>query len=153
MATTTMEQLNTEVRILASEVEGEKAVTRYSLEQVRMNTHELTAFRAEARMRLDNILSDIPLIKAAQVAQGGTLNILVQDVRALRLDTTALRRDMEQVNFRLDKVEARLDKVEARLDKIETRLDNVETKLDRLENLFQEGIAAILAAVSPRNPA
>jgi len=150
MATATMEQLNTEVRILASEVEGEKAVMRYSLEQVRMNTHELTTFRAEARMRLDNILSDIPLIKAAQVAQGGVLNVLVQDVRAIRLDTTALRRDMEQVNFRLDKVEARLDKIETRLDQVEARL---EIRLDRLENLFQEGITAILAAVSPRNPA
>ncbi len=80
MATTT-EELNTQVRILATEVEGEKAVTRYAFEQVRLNTNELTAFRADTRLRLDNIAADMAMVKAAQVAQGGTLNILVQDGR------------------------------------------------------------------------
>jgi septal ring factor EnvC (AmiA/AmiB activator) len=174
MATT--EELNIRVGILANEVEGEKAVTRYAFEQVRLNTDELTAFRADARLRLDHISADIALVKAAQIAQGGTLNILVQDVREIRQDTIALRRDMERVNVRLDKVDARLDGVDARLDKIEARLDRVdarldkievrldrvdvrldkiEARLDRLETRFdqmQEGITAILAAVSPRNP-
>jgi septal ring factor EnvC (AmiA/AmiB activator) len=108
---------------------------------VRLNTDELTAFRADARLRLDRISADMALVKAAQIAQGGTLNILVQDVREIRNDTTALRRDMEQVNVRLDKVDARLDRVEARLDRLETRFDRM-----------QEGINAILAAVSPYNP-
>ena len=130
MATTT-EELNTQVRILASEVEGEKAVTRYAFEQVRLNTNELTAFRADTRLRLDNIAADMAMVKAAQVAQGGTLNILVQDVRELRLEMTALRRDME-----------------IRLDKVDERLDRLETRFDRM----QEGITAILAAVSPRAP-
>jgi chromosome segregation ATPase len=164
MATT--EELNIRVGILANEVEGEKAVTRYAFEQVRLNTDELTAFRADARLRLDRISSDMALVKAAQIAQGGTLNILVQDVREIRQDMIALRRDMharldkvdarlDNVDARLDKVDARLDKVDARLDKVDARLDKLDARLDRLETRFeqmQESITAILAAVSPRNP-
>jgi chromosome segregation ATPase len=145
MDTATTDELDTRVRYLESEVEGEKAVTRHVLEQAIRNGDVLNALRSEtstARLdlialtsRIDHIAGDMTVANAALRSHGNLLNVLRQDVTTIRQDVTALRRDVEVVNTRLDAVDARFDAVDARLATIETN------------------IAAILAAVAPRDPA
>jgi chromosome segregation ATPase len=150
MDTAISDGLDTRVRYLESEVEGEKAVTRHVLEQAIRNGDVLNAVRSEsATARLDlialtsqlhHIAGDVTVANAALRSHGNLLNVLRQDVTTIRQDVTALRRDVEVVNKRLDAVDARLDAVDARLDAVDARLAAIE-----------RNIAAILAAVAPRD--
>jgi chromosome segregation ATPase len=150
MATT--DELDTRVRYVESEVEGEKAVTRHVLEQAIRNGDVLNARRSETgttrldlialTSRVDHVAGDVTVANAALRSHGNLLNVLRQDVTTIRQDVTALRRDVEVINTRLDAVDARLDTVDARLATIEADIAAIK-----------ENIAAILAAVVPRNPA
>jgi chromosome segregation ATPase len=132
------DELDTRVRYLESEVEGEKAVTRHVLEQAIRNGDVLNALRSETATtrldlialtsRVDHVAGDVTVANAALRSHGNLLNVLRQDVTTIRQDVTALRRDVEVVNTRFDAVDARLATIEA-------------------------NIAAILTAVAPRNPA
>ncbi len=170
----TVETLNIRVGIVESEVEGEKAVTRYNLEQVRLNTGELSAFRAEARLRLDSLMSDMTLVKAAQVAQGGTLNILVQDVREMRTEMMAMRREMGEVRTEMGELRTEMGVVRTEMGVVRTEMGVVRTELsevrtgmaemrtemgelraemDRRFTAIEQTLATLVAAMSPGNPA
>jgi uncharacterized coiled-coil DUF342 family protein len=136
---TTVEHLNIRVGIVESEVEGEKAVTRYAVEQVRLNTDEITAFRAEARLRLDRMVGDTALVKAAQIAQGGTLNILVQDVREMRTEVVAIRREVREMR--------------TEIGDLRTEMNELRAEINHRLSVIEQSLAALVAAVLPRNPA
>jgi chromosome segregation ATPase len=172
-----IEDLDMRLRIFESEIEGEKLVTRHVLTQARLNADDL----AEIKTKLRHFGDDIVLIKAAQLAQGTTMNIVLQDVTALRTDATELRRGLEATNARLDATNARLDAIDVRLDAMKARLDAMDVRLDamkaRLDAMderldaelgalrrgqetmhaeigdMKRKLDAILAAVSPRGPA
>jgi uncharacterized coiled-coil DUF342 family protein len=152
---TTVEHLNIRVGIVESEVEGEKAVTRYAVEQVRLNTDELTAFRSEARLRLDRIVGDTALVKAAQIAQGGTLNILVQDVRELRTEVMAMRREMrtEIGGLRMEVGQLRTETSELRTEtrELRTEMNELRTEVNHRLSVIEQSLATLVAAVVPRN--
>jgi chromosome segregation ATPase len=151
MEMATIGELENRVRFLASEVEGEKPVTRTVLEQAIRNGDVMNAVRSEvATMRVDllaitsrtdHIAGDVAVGNAALRNHGILLTMLQQDMGAIRGDVTLLRRDMEAVNGRLDETNARLDETNARLDETNSRLDRME-----------HNIAIILAAVVPGNP-
>jgi hypothetical protein len=157
----TIDTLNIRVGIVESEVEGEKAVTRYNLEQVRLNTGELTAFRAEARLRLDRMVSDMALVKATQIAQGGTLNILVQDVRGIRTEMGAMRAEFraEIGAVRAEMAELRAEfrteigAVRTEMGELRTEMGELRSEMNRRLGMIEQTLATIVAAVSPRNPA
>jgi chromosome segregation ATPase len=143
----TVDELTNKTRYLESEIEGEKAVTRHIFESTRRHAEELAALRVEiATLRLVNerIGGDVAMVKAAQVSQGSMLNILVQDVGALRNETAALRHELRTETAALNR---RFDGLETRFGRLETRFDGLETRFDGLER----NVAAILAAVSRGN--
>jgi chromosome segregation ATPase len=151
----TVETLNIRVGIVESEVEGEKAVTRYNLEQVRLNTGELTAFRAEARLRLDSLVSDMVLVKAAQVAQGGTLNILVQDVREMRTEMRAMRREMGEVRREMGEVRREMGEVRREMGEVRTEMGETRTEMgevNRRLSVIEQSLTTLIAAIAPRHP-
>jgi chromosome segregation ATPase len=138
----TIDELETKVRYLESESEGEKLVTRHVLEQCRRNGAEVSAARVEIStigLRLDTMSSDVIEARAALRNHGTLLSLLQRDVGALRNDVTALRRGQEELHVRMDGIEARIDRIEARLD---TEFAEVKRKLD-----------VLIAAVTPRDPA
>jgi chromosome segregation ATPase len=158
----TVETLNIRVGIVESEVEGEKAVTRYNLEQVRLNTGELTAFRAEARLRLDSLVSDMTLVKAAQVAQGGTLNILVQDVREMRTEMMAMRREMGEVRREIGEVRTDMGEMRTEMGTVRTEMGEMRTEMgtvrtemgevNRRLSAIEQSLTTLIAAIAPRHP-
>ena len=89
MEMVTVEELDIRLRIVESEIAGEKLVSRYVLTQAQHNADDL----AEIRTQYRHLRDDMALVKAAQVAQGGTLNILVQDVREMRTEIAAVRQE------------------------------------------------------------
>ena len=131
------------LRIFDSEIAGEKLVTRHVLTQAQHNADDL----AEIKTQLRHFRDDMVLVKAAQVAQGGTLNILLQDVTALRNDATELRRGQEAMNARLD---AELGEMNRKLD---AGLGEMNRRLDVELGQMNRKLDAILAAVSPHGPA
>jgi predicted RNase H-like nuclease (RuvC/YqgF family) len=139
---TTVDHLNIRVGIVESEVEGEKAVTRYAVEQVRLNTDELTAFRAEARLRLDRMVGDMALVKAAQITQGGTLNILVQDVRELRTEMMAMRREMRtefgELRTEVGQLRTEMNELRTEMNELRTEMNELRTEMSELRTEMSE---------------
>jgi hypothetical protein len=123
---------------LESEVVGEKAVTRSVYEQSVRNGDVLNALRGEVATgrvdisalgsQVDHVVQEMIQNTAALRNHGTLLTLMQQDVGALRSDATELRRGQEAINLRLDQLESRFDRLES-------------------------NVAAILAAVTPHNPA
>jgi chromosome segregation ATPase len=129
--------------------EGEKAVTRYALQQVRTSNDRVLGLKtdvAAVSTSADNLAVEMTAATAALRSHGNLLNLLRQDVTALRQDNTQLRSDMERMHVEMDR---RFDAVDARFNAVDARFDAVDARFEALER----NVAAILAAVVPRNPA
>ncbi len=167
------DELDNRVRYLESEVEGEKAVTRHVLEQLRRNTTELTVFRSESGLALDRLSSDVVLVKAAQVAQGGMLNILVQDTRQIRTEMGAIRMEISEVRAEMGAVRAEIGEVRTEMGEVRTEIGEVRTEMGAVRtemgavraemnrrfdavaarfDALEQNVATILAAVAPQSP-
>lgn len=82
------------MRYLESEIEGEKLVTRNILQRAQRNGADIAAARTDiGRMdvKVDDVVSRLTLIEAAQISQGQMLNILVQEARAVRAELTEMK--------------------------------------------------------------
>jgi archaellum component FlaC len=163
----TSEYFENRVRELASEVEGEKVVTRHIFEQSHRNASDLGAIRAEIGVmraesgdRLDRLAGDMVLANAALHSHGIRLDSLTRDVGLLRGDATALRRGQEELHARIDQLQAdvaarfdrqdgRLDGIDGRLDGIDGRLDAIDGRLDAIDGRL-DGIDDRLGAVDGR---
>jgi hypothetical protein len=155
MEMATLDDLNDRVRFLESEVAGEKVVTRHILEQVSHNSTDLAVFRSETTRALDQLRGDMALVKAAQISQGGALNILVQDVRELRTVLNAQAQDVREMRTVLNAQAQDVREMRKALDaqaqdvlQVRTDVGEIRARLDMLER----DIGAILAAVAPKNP-
>jgi archaellum component FlaC len=156
----TSEYFENRVRELASEVEGEKVVTRHIFEQSHRNASDLGAIRAEIGVmraesgdRLDRLAGDMVLANAALHSHGIRLDSLTRDVGLLRGDATALRRGQEELHARIDQLQAdvaaRFDRQDGRLDGIDGRLDGIDGRLDAIDGRL-DGIDDRLGAVDGR---
>jgi hypothetical protein len=80
----TREEFERRMRVLEGEVGGEKLITRHILEQGRRNGDDLATLK-----------TDSALMRAELTSHSARLDVLTQDVKALRNETTALRRDID----------------------------------------------------------
>jgi uncharacterized protein YoxC len=90
------EELERRVRELASDVEGEKMVTRHILDQCRRNGAEIAAVRIELGtlgLRIDHLAGDVTQARAAL----NRLNIITQDVALLRNEVAVVKQDVAGV--------------------------------------------------------
>jgi chromosome segregation ATPase len=133
----TREEFDHRMRVLEGEVEGEKLVTRYILEQAQRNGDDLAAIKT----RVDHLSNDVALVRGAVTSHTALLNVLVQDVGGLRLEVGEMRRDMNQ--FRREMSEMRRDMGQFRQEIGEMRRDMGTMHAD---------VAAIRAALAPRDP-
>jgi chromosome segregation ATPase len=129
------------MRVLEGEVEGEKLVTRYILEQTQRNGDDLGALKT----RVDHLSNDVALVRGAVTAHTGLLNVLVQDVGQLRQEMGAMRRDTGEL--RQDMGELRRDMGELRQE-----LKQEIGELRRDMGTMRADIVAIRTAVAPPNP-
>lgn len=83
----TRQEFEARMRIVESEVTGEKAVSRHILEQTRRNGDELAVLKS----RVDYLTDDVAVIKATLNHHGALLNVLTQDVAMMRQDVAAIR--------------------------------------------------------------
>ena len=130
----TREEFDRRMRVLEGEVEGEKLVTRYILEQTQRNGDDLGALKT----RVDHLSNDVALVRGAVTAHTGLLNVLVQDVGQLRQEMGAMRRDMGEL---------RQDMGELRQE-----LKQEIGELRRDMGTMRADIVAIRTAVAPPNP-
>ncbi len=137
-----IEDLENRVRELASEVGGEKAITRQIYQQAVRNGDALRAVQvsaAEITSRVDHAVQELIQNTAAVRTHGARLDSLTRDVALVRGDVTALRRGQEELHTRLDGVDRRLDE-----------------RFDALERQMDERFAAVLEALrglaSPPSP-
>jgi hypothetical protein len=89
----TREEFDRRMRVVEGEVEGEKLVTRFILEQTQRNGDDLGALKA----RIDHLSSDVALVRGAVTGHTALLNVLVQDVGQLRQEMGGMRRDMGEL--------------------------------------------------------
>jgi hypothetical protein len=99
------DDLENRVRELASEVEGEKAITRQVYQQAVRNGDALRAVQisvAEITSRVDHIVQEVIQNTAAVRTHGARLDTLTRDVGLLRNDQVLLRRDLEELRAHID---------------------------------------------------
>jgi len=171
------DELERRVRTLEEELNGERHVSRYAIDQARRGTEAFLALRSEVAAlradiagttaRVDALGENMTILNAAAVRHGRALDVLMQDVRELRGAQMEMNGRLEETNGRLEGVSGRLDETNARLDETNVRLEGVSGRLDetnaRLDRMQEEtnarfdrletSLAAILAAVAPRAPA
>ena len=102
---TTIDELEIRVRELASEVEGEKAVTRQVDQQAVRNGDLLRAVHiatAEVASRVDHMVQEVVQNSALLRTHGLRLEALTRDVAQMRTDLTVLRREMGQLEAHID---------------------------------------------------
>jgi ribosomal protein L29 len=154
-----LDELNSRTRYLESEIEGEKTITRHIFDSTRRHAEEISA----VRLAQERMAGDVALVKTAQISQGQMLNILVQDVGALRNEMAALRAELrnEAAALRNEIAELRAElhnetaalRAELRNEAASLRAEMVQMRSDtnrRLE-MMERNIAAILAIVSRDN--
>lgn len=96
--------MDARVRVLESEVVGEKAVTRHVLAQASHNADDL----AELKTGVRHLSEQMVLANAAINSLGSRFTALAQDVTLLRGDVTALRRGQEEIHTRIDQMQVDL---------------------------------------------
>lgn len=109
--TTTIDELADRLRLVESQVEGEKDVSLAILQQGVRHAELMAALRIDAGrigQLVDNLLLDASSIKAEQRNHGTHLTILRQEV-------IVLRKAIKEVNERIDTLETNLN---AKLDAI-----------------------------------
>jgi chromosome segregation ATPase len=102
---TTIDELEIRVRELASEVEGEKAVTRQVYQQAVRNGDLLRAVQiatAEVASRVDHMVQEVVQNSALLRTHGLRLEALTRDVAQMRTDLTVLRREMGELEGHID---------------------------------------------------
>ncbi len=142
MADTRFEELERRVRELASDAEGEKMVTRHVLDQCRRNGAEIAAVRVELQtigLRIDNLTGDVTEARAAL----NRLNIISQDVTALRGETIAIRRDMNAM-----REEIRRD-VDTMREEIRRDVDTMREEAAARHNELLAAIRALASGAEP----
>jgi chromosome segregation ATPase len=151
------DELERRVRTLEEELNGERHVSRYSVEQATRNSDVLHAVRSEVSAvtaRVDNLGGDMAAVKAALAMHGRALDVLMQDVRELRRGQDELRRGQEDLRRGQDELRARLDtdlaELRARLD---TNLAELRVRLDTDLAEVSRKLDLLIAAVVPRDPA
>jgi hypothetical protein len=149
MEMASLDELSSKTRYLENEIEGEKVLTRHIFDSTRRHAEELSALRVEiATLRLVNerIGGDVALVKTAQMSQGQTLNILVQDVREMRTEIahirTEIRTEMGQIRSEIG------TEIGQTRTEFKQEIGTINHRLDAMER----SIAAILAAVVPGSP-
>lgn len=90
------DELERRVRTVEEELNGEKNLTRYAVEQTTRNGEVLHALRSDVSavtMRVDHLGADMATVKAELVMHGRALDVLQQDVRQLRTQMTEMRQE------------------------------------------------------------
>jgi chromosome segregation ATPase len=152
------DDLERRVRTLEEELNGEKYLTRYAVDQTRRNGEVLLALRNDvsaATLRLDGLAGDMAAVQSALVMHGRALDVLMQDVRQLRSGQEAINGRLDHMDGRLDGMDGRLDRMDGRLDHMDGRLERMDGRLDRMDgrlDVIERNVAAILAAIVPGSP-
>ena len=147
----TREEFDARVRVLESEVEGEKAVTPYIFDQARRNAENLAAVKTELesiKMRLDHHDGEFVLLKSALTSHTALLNVLTQDVGQLRQGMGEMRRDMGQLRQEMGDMRRDVDTVRVEIGTMRADMDTMRTEMGAV----RVDVAAIRAAVLPREP-
>jgi predicted nucleic acid-binding Zn-ribbon protein len=98
------DQLERRVQTIEEEMNGEKHLTRYAVDQTVRNGEVLNSLRSEVAAvradisavttRVDHLGADMAAVKAALVMHGRALDVLQQDVRQLRGEMAEMRGEM-----------------------------------------------------------
>jgi chromosome segregation ATPase len=139
----TRDEFERRMRVLESEMEGEKAVTRHVLEQGRLNGDDLAAVESElagVKSQLGHIANDMVVVKAALNSHGNRLNVLTQDVREIRTEMGQMRPEMGEMRTEMGEMRTEMGQMHAETSQMGTKLDTLA-----------QDVAAIRAALAPRN--
>jgi hypothetical protein len=100
MADSQYNEVERRVRTVEEELNGEKHLTRYAVEQTARNGEVLHALRSDVSaviLRVDHLAADMAAVKAALAMHGRALDVLQQDVRQLRSEMTEMRIEMNEM--------------------------------------------------------
>jgi chromosome segregation ATPase len=143
----TRDEFERRMRVLESEINGEKAVTRHVLGQARLNGDDLAAMKAQ----LSHIEDDMVVVKTALNSHGNRLNVLTQDVREIRTEMGQVRTEMDQMRTEMGEMRTEMGGMRTEIGQIRATLNRQEGRLNALDVLAQD-VAAIRAALAPPAP-
>jgi hypothetical protein len=151
MMTAREDDLESRMRFLESEMAGEKIVTRHILEKTQRNANEIAAVRVDIACldsKIDCMAADITLINAAQISQGSMLNILVQDVRQMRMDMTQMRAEMRtEIGQVRSELRTEIGEMRTEIDEVRSEIGQVRSEMDARFNAVDARFDAVLAAI------
>jgi len=100
-------EIERRVRTLEEELNGERLVSRYAVEQVGRNSEVLHAVRAEiaavradvsaGTTRVDLLAGQMTVVQAALTRHGRALDVLMQDVREIRTEQQHMRTEQQHM--------------------------------------------------------
>jgi uncharacterized coiled-coil DUF342 family protein len=157
------DELERRVRTLEEELNGEKHLTRYAVEQTQRNGEVLIALRSDTAalrsevtkdvgvliVRVDHLTADMAAVKSAQVMHGRALDVLMQDVRQLRSGQDELNRKQEETSQKVDELSHKQDELNQKVDELSHKQAEMSQKVDELSRKLD----LLLAAITPRDPA
>ncbi len=152
----TREEFERRMRVLEGEVEGEKLVTRHILEQTQRNGDDLGVLKTDVR----RLSGETALIKGVVTHQSGLLNVLTQDVGLMRQEMNDIRRDIGGVHQEMNDIRRDIGGMHQEMNDVRRDVgglrQEMQTSLNgvtqRMEELERNVVAAIRAALAPREP-
>ena len=133
------------MRVLEGEVEGEKLVTRYILEQTQRNGDDLGVLKADVR----RLSGETALIKGVITHQAGLLNVLTQDVGLMRQEMNDIRRDIGGSRQEMNDIRRDIGSLRQETNEIRRDIGGLRQRVEELE---RNVVAAIRTALAPRDP-
>jgi chromosome segregation ATPase len=145
----TREEFDGRTRVLESEVEGEKLVTRHILEQTQRNGDDLAAVKA----RVDHLSIDVALVRGAITGHTALLSVLVQDVGQLRQEVGGARRDIGHLRREMQQDMGHLrQEMQQDMGQLRQEMQRDMGHLRQEMGTMRADVTAIRAALAPGEP-
>jgi chromosome segregation ATPase len=150
-----IDELENRVRELASEVEGEKAVTRQVYQQAVRNGDALRAVQlsiVEITSRVDHVVQEVITNTAAVRSHGARLDSLTRDVGLLRNDQVQMRREIEELRAHIEELRTPIEELRVPIDELRAQSDELRAHSEELRTHIDVRFDAVLEAIRAPRP-
>jgi chromosome segregation ATPase len=143
------DELERRVRTLEEELNGERHVSRYAVEQVGLNSEVLHSLRGEVALlrgevgavradisavslRVDHLAGNMSVVQAALTRHGRALDVLMQDVRELRGGFGELRGGLDELRGEVGELRSGLSELRGEVGELRSGLSGLRGEVGEL---------------------
>jgi chromosome segregation ATPase len=150
MADSSYDELERRVRTVEEEMNGEKHLTRYAVDQTVRNGEVLLALRSEVSavtVRVNQLGADMAAVKAALAMHGRALDVLQQDVRQIRNEMTSMRNEMTSMRGEMDSMRNEMAAMRGEMAAMRGEMDSMRSEMTSIRSEMAAMREEVLAAI------